>query len=166
MAMINGLAPKVKPVWGEFRTFIARGNVIDLAVGIIIGGAFSSVTNSLVRDIIMPPIGLLLAKVDFAELYINLTAERYASLAEAEAAGAATINYGRFINNIINFMIIAVVIFFLVRWVNRMTAEKPEPVAAPVTKACPYCQTTIPIKATRCPNCTSPLEGEDIEDAD
>jgi large conductance mechanosensitive channel len=162
--MANGLAPRVSSVWGEFRQFVSRGNVVDLAVGIIIGGAFGSVTNSLVRDIIMPPIGLLLARVDFAELYINLTAERYASLAEAEAAGAATINYGRFINNVINFLIIALVIFFLVRWVNRIKVEKPAP--ALVTKACPYCQTSIPIKATRCPNCTSPLEREDTDDAD
>ncbi len=162
--MAKSVIPKGSPVWDEFRKFISRGNVIDLAVGIIIGGAFGSVTSSLVQDIIMPPIGLLLARVNFNDLYISLTAERYASLAEAEQAGAATINYGRFINNIINFLIVALVIFFLVRWVNRIKVEKPAPAPAPVTKVCPHCYTAIPIKATRCPNCTSPLEREDTDD--
>jgi large conductance mechanosensitive channel len=141
----------------EFKKFAMRGSVIDLAVGVIIGTAFGAIVHSLVNDIIMPPIGLLLGKVDFSNLFINLTGTPYASLAEAKAAGAATINYGLFINTVINFLIIAFVLFLLIRQVNRWTT-KPAPPAAPTTKECPFCFTAIPIKATRCPNCTSELK--------
>jgi len=141
----------------EFKKFAMRGSVIDLAVGVIIGTAFGAIVHSLVNDIIMPPIGLLLGKVDFSNLFINLTGTPYASLAEAKAAGAATINYGVFINTVINFLIIAFVLFLLIRQVNRWTT-KPAPPAAPTTKECPFCFTAIPIKATRCPNCTSELK--------
>lgn len=144
----------------EFKEFALRGNVIDMAVGIIIGAAFGSVVTSLVKDILMPPIGFLLGKVDFSNLFISLSG-RYATLAEAQAAGAPTINYGIFINTVLNFVIVAAaVFFFIVRPINRMrqAKEKPAP-AAPTTKECPYCFSTIPLKATRCPYCTSILEG-------
>ena len=142
----------------EFKTFALRGNVMDLAIGIIIGTAFGRIVTSLVTDIIMPPLGVLLGKVDFSNLYINLSGTAYASLADAKTAGAATINYGLFINTIIDFVIVAFVIFLLVRGINRMT-RVPAPVpAAPNTKECPFCYTQIPIKATRCPNCTSELK--------
>ena len=150
----------------DFKAFIMRGNVVDMAVGIIIGAAFSPIIASLVKDVIMPPIGLALGKVDFANLLIVLhqgkTPGPYASLAEAQAAGAVTINYGNFINTIITFIIIAAVVFFLiVRPIAQMNARQKakEPVAPPVvtTKECPFCNTQIPVKATRCPNCTSQL---------
>jgi large conductance mechanosensitive channel len=140
----------------EFRDFAIRGNVIDLAIGIIIGTAFGRIVTSLVNDIIMPPLGVLLGKVDFTNLYINLSGQTYPSLADAKTAGAATINYGLFINNIIDFAIVAFVIFLLVRAINRMK-KAPAP-AAPNTKECSFCYTQIPIKATRCPNCTSELK--------
>lgn len=144
----------------EFREFALKGNMVDLAVGIVVGGAFGQVVNSLVNDVIMPPIGLLLGKVDFTNLYINLTGGAYPSLAAAKEAGAATLNYGLFINTIINFLIVALAIFFVVKAINtaRKAAEKPAPAAEPTTKECPYCFSTIPIKATRCPNCTSELK--------
>ena len=147
----------------DFKAFITRGNVVDLAVGIIVGTAFNSIVNSIVKDIIMPPIGMVLGKVDFTNLYVLLHHGKipgpYASLAEAQAAGAVTINYGLFITTIINFLIIAaVVFFFIVRPIGRMQANKSAPPAAPATKECPYCFTNIPIKATRCPNCTSELK--------
>jgi large conductance mechanosensitive channel len=132
-----------------------RGNVLDLAVAVIIGGAFGSIVTSLVNDILMPPIGMLLGKINFKDLFINLSGTPYASLADAQAAGAATINYGNFINTIINFLIIAFVIFLIVRAFNKM--KKPEAPAAPTTKECPYCLSSIPLKATRCPHCTSQL---------
>ena len=151
----------------DFKAFIMRGNVVDMAVGIIIGAAFGPIVGSLVKDVIMPPIGLALGKVDFANLFVVLkdgkTAGPYASLAAAQTAGAVSINYGTFINTIINFLIIAaVVFFFIVRPIARMNARQaakaaPAPAAAPTTKECPFCYTQIPIKATRCPNCTSPL---------
>jgi len=144
-------------MWKEFKEFIMRGNVLDLAIAVIIGGAFGPIISSLVNDILMPPIGLLLGKVDFSNLFIPLDGQKYASLAAAKEAGAATINYGVFINAIINFLIIALVIFFVVRAVNRMMPKKVEAPAAPTTKDCPYCATAIPLKATRCPNCTSDL---------
>ncbi len=146
-------------MWQDFKKFLMRGNVLDLAVGIIIGAAFTGVVTSLVKDIIMPPIGLLLGKVDFANLYINLTGGQYGSLQQAQAAGAATINYGVFINTIINFIIVAFVIFLVVRWFNRLqeASKKPEPAAAPASKDCPYCFSKIDVKATRCPSCTSQL---------
>ena len=141
----------------EFKAFVMRGNVVDLAVGVIIGGAFGKIVSSLVTDIIMPPIGVLLGKVDFSNLYLNLSGTTYASLADAKAAGAATINYGLFINNVIDFVIMALVIFVLIKQVNRLRAPSPAP-AAPTAKDCPYCFTAIPIKAVRCPHCTSELE--------
>jgi len=148
----------------DFKAFITRGNVIDMAVGIIVGVAFGAVISSLVKDVIMPPIGLGLGNVDFANLFVVLkegaTPGPYASLAAAQAAGAVTINYGVFINAIVNLLIIAAAVFFLiVRPVARMQArKKAEEPAATVTKECPYCITAIPIKATRCPNCTSELK--------
>jgi len=141
----------------EFRKFIARGNVIDMAVGVIIGAAFGKIVSSLVNDIIMPPIGLILNRVNFANLFIPLSRERYATLADAKAAGAATINYGEFLTTILEFLIVAFAVFILVRQVNRLRErfeEKPAP-AAPTTRACPYCQMDVSLKATRCPHCTS-----------
>ncbi len=144
-------------MWKELKAFIMRGNVIDLAIGVIIGGAFGKIVTSLVNDILMPPIGLLLGKVDFASLYINLSGGSYPSLAAAKEAGAATLNYGLFISTLLDFVILAVVIFFVVKGINRLQRKpKPEP-AAPTTKECSFCFSSIPIKATRCPNCTSQL---------
>ncbi len=139
----------------EFKEFAMKGNVLDLAVGFIIGAAFGKIVTSLVSDIIMPPIGLILGKVDFSSLFLNLSGKSYSSLAEAKAAGAATLNYGVFLNNIVDFLIVAFAVFLLVRMVNRW--NKPAPAAAPSTKECPYCASTIPLKATRCPNCTSEI---------
>lgn len=144
-------------MWKEFKEFIMRGNVLDLAIAVIIGGAFGKIVTSLVNDVVMPPIGLLVGKVDFSNLFLNLSGEPYESLAEAQAAGAATINYGIFLNNLVDFLIIAFVIFLLVRAVNRFQKAKDELPSAPDTKECSYCFTTIPIKATRCPHCTSQL---------
>jgi large conductance mechanosensitive channel len=145
----------------DFKAFITRGNVIDMAVGIIIGIAFGAVVSSLVNNVIMPPIGLALGKVDFTNLFVvlkqGLTPGPYATLAEAQAAGAVTIAYGTFVNAVVYFLIIAAVVFFLiVRPVARLQA--PKKAAAPTTKECPYCFTSIPIKASRCPNCTSELK--------
>ena len=139
----------------EFREFIMRGNVIDLAVGVIIGGAFGKIVSSLVSDIIMPPIGLLLNGVDFSNLFVSLNGQPFATLAEAQAAGAPTLNYGSFINAVIDFLIVGLVIFLMIRAINRL--QKPAPAAAPTTKECPHCFSTISLKATRCPNCTSQL---------
>ncbi len=139
----------------EFKAFAMRGNVLDMAVGIIIGAAFGRIISSLVADIIMPPIGRLVGKVDFSGLFVNISGTSYPTLAAAKAAGAATINYGVFLNTVLDFLIVALVIFMLVRQVNRWS--KPAPAAAPTTKECPYCVSTIPLKATRCPNCTSEL---------
>ena len=147
----------------EFKKFALRGNVMDLAVGFVMGASFSAIVTSLVNDIIMPPIGLLLGGVDFSNLFILLKpgdpVAPYVSLADAKAAGAVTINYGMFINTIINFVIVAAALFLLIRAINRLTQLKsePAPVAAPTTKECPYCLSVIPIKAIRCPQCTSTL---------
>ncbi|MDW8104735.1 MAG: large conductance mechanosensitive channel protein MscL [Armatimonadota bacterium] len=140
----------------EFKKFAMRGNAIDLAVGFIMGGAFSAIVTSLVNDIIMPPIGLLLGKVDFSNLFLNLSGTPYATLEEAKKAGAATVNYGVFINTLVNFLIVSFALFLVVRQVNRWSAQ-PAPVTEPTTKECPYCYSQIPIKATRCPHCTSQL---------
>ena len=149
----------------EFKAFIMRGNVIDMAVGIIIGAAFGAIITSLVRDVIMPPVGLALGKIDFSNLAAVLKQGSppgpYETLAAAQAAGAVTLNYGLFINTIITFIIIALVVFFgIVRPIMRMqqAQKKEEAPAAPTTKDCPYCLSKIPIKATRCPNCTSQLQ--------
>lgn len=139
----------------EFREFIARGNVVDMAVGIIIGAAFGKIVTSLVEDVIMPPIGLLLGKADFSSLFVNLSGQQFASLAEAKKAGAATLNYGLFLNNIISFLIIAFAVFLLVKSVNRMRRKQESPAD---TKDCPFCLSSIPVAATRCPHCTSQLE--------
>ena len=146
----------------EFKEFIAQGNVMDMAVGIIIGAAFGGIVSSFVNDVIMPPIGLLLGRMDFANMFLVLKAGArdagpYASLAAAKAAGATTLNYGLFINLIINFLIVALAVFLMVKGVNRLKRPKPAPAASPTTKDCPRCCTTIPVKATRCPNCTSDL---------
>ena len=140
----------------EFKEFIMRGSVLDLAIGVIIGGAFGKIVSSLVDDIIKPPIGLLLGKVNYADLYINLSGTDYPSLAAAQEAGAPTLNYGLFLNSIIQFLIIALVIFLIIKQVNRLMKPKEAP-AAPATKTCPFCQSEIAIKATRCPHCTSEL---------
>jgi len=137
----------------EFKAFAMRGNVLDMAVGIIIGAAFGRIISSFVADIIMPPIGRLVGNVDFSGLFVNISGTSYPTLAAAKAAGAATINYGIFLNTVLDFLIVALVIFMLVRQVNRWST--PAPAAAPTTKECPYCVSTIPLKATRCPNCTS-----------
>jgi large conductance mechanosensitive channel len=149
----------VSGVWKEFKKFISRGSVIDLAVGIIIGGAFQVIVRSLVDDILMPILGLFTGGIDFSNLFINISGEAYATLAEAKAAGAATINIGLFINAIINFVILAFVIFLIIRAINKMRdrLKKEEAPAAPSTKTCPFCYTSIPIDAVRCPNCTSEL---------
>jgi large conductance mechanosensitive channel len=144
----------------EFKAFIMRGNVLDLAVGFIMGGAFGTIVKSLVDDVIMPPIGLALGNVDFSSLMVTLKGGAkamgpYHSLAEAKAAGAVTINYGVFINNIVSFLIVAFAVFLLVRAANRL--KPAEAAAAPSTKDCPYCRMAIPIGATRCPQCTSEL---------
>lgn len=139
----------------EFKEFIMRGNVLDLAVAVIIGAAFGRIVSSFVSDIIMPPIGVVTGKVDFSNLFIDLSGHGYPSLAAAKAAGAATINYGVFLNTIIDFLIVAMAIFIVVRQANKFKA-KPAP-AAVTTKDCPFCATAIPIPAKRCPNCTSQL---------
>jgi large conductance mechanosensitive channel len=144
-----------KKMLKEFKDFAMRGSVIDLAVGIIIGGAFGKIITSFVNDVLMPPIGLLLGKVDFSNLFLSLNGQSYKTIAEAQAAGAPTLNYGLFINAAIDFLIVAFALFLLIRAINRM--QKPAPAAAPTTKECPYCFTAIPVKATRCPHCTSQL---------
>ncbi len=141
----------------EFRAFIMRGNVLDLAIAVIIGGAFGAIVNSLVQDILMPPIGLILGGVDFGNLFISLTGHTYESLAAAQEAGAPTLNYGLFIQGVINFLIIAFVIFLIVRMANRLQRPQPAQPAETATKECPYCLSGIPRAATRCSHCTSEL---------
>jgi large conductance mechanosensitive channel len=140
----------------EFKEFAMRGNMLDMAIGIVIGAAFGKIIASLVDDIIMPPIGLALGNVDFANLFINLSGQAYSSVAAAKAAGAATINYGIFFNTILNFLIIAFVIFLLIRQVNAM--QKPKEAPVPTTKECPFCLSVIAIKATRCAHCIAELK--------
>ena len=143
----------------EFKDFAMRGNVLDMAVGIIIGAAFGKIVSSLVEDMLMPPIGLLLGNVDFSNLFINLSGTAYDSLAKAKEAGAPTLNFGMFLNNIINFVIVAFAVFVLVQQVNRFKAKPaPAPVDPPTTKDCPYCLSAIPLKATRCGHCTSDVQ--------
>lgn len=144
-------------MFSEFKQFIARGNVLDLAIGVIIGGAFGKIVASLVADILSPLIGLATGGLDFSSLFISLNGQSYATLAEAKAAKAPTINYGIFINTVIEFVIIAFVIFLIVRQANRMF-PKPATAPAPATKTCPQCCTSIPLEAKRCPACTSNLE--------
>jgi large conductance mechanosensitive channel len=144
-------------MWDDFKKFIARGNVLDLAVAVIIGGAFGAIVTSLVNDVVMPPIGRVLGHVDFKDLFLPLNGQSYPSLAAAKTAAAPVIAYGQFLNTVINFLIVAFVIFIVVRMVAKLQ-RKPQPAPAePTTKDCPFCFTAIPIKATRCPNCTSQL---------
>ena len=144
----------------EFQDFIKRGNVLDMAVGVIVGGAFGKIVTSLVNDILMPAIGMLLGKVNFSNLFINLGETHYDTLADAKAAGVATINYGLFLNTILDFLIVAAVIFLVVRQISKVRSRfdrsKPVP-GPPTTKECPYCLSTIPVKAVRCGQCTSQL---------
>jgi large conductance mechanosensitive channel len=142
----------------EFKEFAVKGNVVDMAVGIIIGAAFGKIVTSFVNDILMPPIGLLMGKVDFSNLFVNLSAKEYATVAEAKAAGVATLNYGMFLNTVFDFLIVAFAIFLLIRQINRMRAKPAEVPAALTTKECLFCASAIPIKATRCPQCTSDLQ--------
>jgi len=152
----------IKNMAGEFKKFIMRGNVIDMAVGIIIGGAFTKIVNSMVADILMPPLGLLMGKVDFSNWFIVLQqgkiAGPYATAAEAQAAGATTMNVGVCLNAIISFLIVALCIFFLIKAMNKLNAPKEEAPAAPTTKKCPFCCSEIAIEATRCPHCTSEIK--------
>ena len=145
----------------EFKEFAMRGNVVDMAVGIIIGGAFGTIVKSLVSDVMMPPLGLLMGGVDFSDLFITLkegaTAGPYVTLAAAQAAGAVTISYGLFINAVISFMIVAFAVFLLIKGINKLQREKEAPPAEPTTKDCPFCASAIPLKAKRCPHCTSDL---------
>ncbi|PYR88743.1 MAG: large conductance mechanosensitive channel protein MscL [Acidobacteria bacterium] len=143
-------------MWKEFREFAARGNVIDLAVAVVIGAAFGKIITSLVNDIVMPPIGMALGRVDFKNLFVTLTGQQFASLADAQKAGAPTINYGIFLNTILEFLIVAFVVFLLVRQINRMKQPVPAAPEKPV-RDCPFCATRIPAAATRCPACTSEL---------
>jgi large conductance mechanosensitive channel len=140
----------------EFKEFAVKGNAFDLAIGVIVGAAFGKIVDSIVNDIIMPPFGLIAGKVDFTNLFVSLTGRHYASLAAAKAAGAPTINYGLFINNIINFAIIAFVIFLMVKQINRFR-KKHAPAADPAKRECPFCLTLIPTAAKKCPACTSNL---------
>lgn len=149
-------------MWKEFKKFALRGSVIDLAVGIVIGTAFKSIVDSLVNDILMPPIGWLLGGINFQDLYLTIARGTapgpYASLAEAQEAGAVTINYGLFINSLVSFLIITLALFLVVRGVNRLQRKKEEQAPEPTTKTCPFCQKEIPLQASRCPHCTSQLE--------
>jgi large conductance mechanosensitive channel len=141
----------------EFKAFAMRGNVLDMAVGIIIGAAFGKIITSFVNDILMPPIGLLLGRVDFSSLFINISGQTYATLAEAKKAGAATLNYGLFLNTVLDFLIVAFAIFLLIRQVNKLQRQ-PEPAPVePTTKDCPYCLSAVPLKAIRCGHCTSQI---------
>ena len=140
----------------EFKAFIMRGNVVDLAVAVVIGGAFGKIITSFVEDVLMPPIGLALGKVDFSNLFLNLSGKDFPSVAAAKAAGAATLNYGIFFNHVINFLIVAFAIFLLIKQLNRL--QKPAPAPAPATKDCPHCLSSVPLKATKCAHCTSELK--------
>lgn len=142
----------------EFKKFLMRGNVLDLAVAVIVGGAFGKITTSLVNDVLMPPLGLILGKADFSALYLNMGGQHYASLSEAEKAGAPIIRYGLFLNNIINFLIVAFAIFIVVKAATKVTSLVPKRAAEAKMKDCPFCISSVPVKATRCPNCTSHLE--------
>ena len=153
---------KKPKVVSELKEFILRGNMVDLAVGVIIGGAFNTLVSTLVNDIIMPVISLFTGKIDFTNLFIALDGGKYKTLAEAQEAGAATVNYGSFITGLINFVIMATVVFFIVKFINKLRRPKKEvEQVAPTTKVCPYCKTEISINATRCPNCTSELSVEE-----
>lgn len=145
----------MKKILAEFKEFIMQGNVLDMAVGIIIGVAFGKIITSLVNDVLMPPIGLLLGHVNFKDLYLNLSGKTYPSLEVAASAGAPTINYGIFLNTVLDFLIVAFIIFMLIRMFNKL--KRQPTLKEPMTKDCPYCFSKIPLKATRCPSCTSAL---------
>lgn len=144
----------------EFKKFALKGNMIDLAVGVIVGGAFNSIVTSLVNDIFMPVLSLFTGKLDFSNWFIALDGNRYMTIAEAQEAGAATLNYGNFISGVINFIVMALVVFMLVKAINKLKHEEPAKPTEPTTKKCPFCKTDIPLEATKCPHCTSTLEQE------
>ncbi len=148
----------MKKFMAEFKKFALKGNMIDLAVGVIIGGAFNGLVTSLVNDIIMPVLSLFTGKLDFANWFVALDGKTYTTIEAAKEAGAATLNYGNFISGIINFIIMAFVVFMLVKAINKMKNDEPAPAPAPTTKKCPFCKTDIPLEATKCPHCTSALE--------
>ena len=141
----------------EFKEFAIKGNVVDMAVGIVIGAGFGKIVSSFVADILMPPVGMLMGKMDFSNMYVNLSGKEFPSLKAAKEAGAATINYGVFLNTMLDFVFVAFAIFLLVRMVNRWRATPPPPPADPTTKECPFCVMSIPIKATKCGHCTSEI---------
>lgn len=150
-------------MWREFRQFALRGNVVDMAIGIIVGGAFGTIASSLVGDVLMPPLGLLLGRVDFQDLFVVLregveAPGPYLSIAQAQEAGAVTLNYGRFINNVVSFLLVAAAMFLVVRTMNRLQAQREEEAPEPTTVECPHCKMAIPRAASRCPHCTSRLE--------
>jgi large conductance mechanosensitive channel len=153
-----GLKEGVLRMFKEFREFMMRGNVMDMAIGIIIGAAFGKIITALVNDVVMPPIGLIMGKMDFSNMFVDLSGKGYHTLAAAKTAGAATLNYGLFITTVIDFIIVAFVVFIMVKGINRMKRKKEEPPAVPTTKECPFCFSTIAIKASRCPQCTSELK--------
>ena len=150
----------MKKFMAEFKKFALKGNMIDLAVGVIIGGAFNSLVSSLVNDIIMPALSIFTGKMDFANWFLALDGNTYETIEAAKEAGVATINYGNFISGIINFIIMAFVVFMMVRAINKLKKDEPAAPAAPTTKKCPFCKTDIPLEATKCPHCTSTLEQE------
>lgn len=150
------LQPRGSSMFKEFKEFALRGNVLDMAIGIIIGVAFGRIVNSFVEDILMPPLGLLIGKVDFTNLFVSLTGQSFDTLAAARAAGVPTLNYGMFVNHVFNFLLVAFAIFILVRQVNRL--KRQQPAAAPTTRECPFCLSQIPLKATRCAQCTSEVK--------
>jgi len=141
----------------EFKEFAMRGNVLDMAIGIIIGAAFGKIVTSFVNDILMPPLGLLVGKVDFTNLFINISGQDYPTLAAAKAAGAATINYGIFLNTVLDFLLVALAVFLLVKQINKLKREPAPALVEANTKECPYCLSVIPVRAVRCPHCTSQL---------
>lgn len=155
------MAKEKRGIVQEFKEFIMRGNVVDLAVGVIIGGAFQKIVTSLVNDVIMPVISLITGGIDFTNWFISLDEQSFATLEQAQKAGAATLNYGVFLTNIINFLIMAFVIFMMIKGLNALARKKDKQEEAPKTKKCPYCQSEISIKAVRCPNCTSELDKVD-----
>jgi len=140
----------------EFKEFAMKGNLVDMAVAFIMGGAFGKIVTSFVNDIVMPPLGMLLGKVDFSKLFIDLSGQGHPTLDAAKAAGAATLNYGVFLNAVVDFLIVALVMFIVIKQMNKL--RRPAPAAAPTTKECPYCLSTVPLKAVRCPNCTSEIK--------
>lgn len=148
----------MKKIMQEFKEFAVRGNVVDMGVGIIIGAAFGKIVASLVEDIVMPPMARITGRINFSNLFFNLSGGEYSTLAEAKAAGATTINYGLFINNVITFLIVAICVFFLVKQINRLKRKEDVESIAPTQKSCPYCFSSISIKATRCPHCTSEIK--------